>query len=50
MSCSGTNRAQIDAAAYADQIAWLKSQGLLKDNIRIDDLIDKRYAKLAAGK
>jgi NitT/TauT family transport system substrate-binding protein len=36
--------ARIDVAAYADQIAWLHSQGLLKDKIRIADLIDKRYA------
>jgi NitT/TauT family transport system substrate-binding protein len=42
--------ARIDVAAYAGQIAWLKSQGLLKDNIRIADLIDKRYALTTASK
>ena len=42
--------ARIDPAAYASQIQWLRSQGLLKDNVRIDDLIDKRYAVLATDK
>jgi NitT/TauT family transport system substrate-binding protein len=42
--------ARIDAAAYATQIAWLRSQGLLKDDIKIEDLIDKRYALIAARK
>ena len=41
---------RIDVAAYAGQIAWLKAQGLLKDNIRIEDLIDKRYALTTASK
>jgi len=41
---------RIDVAAYAGQIAWLKSQGLLKNNIRIEDLIDKRYALTTANK
>ena len=40
--------ARIDAAAYATQIAWLRSQGLLKDDIKIEDLIDKRYALTTA--
>jgi hypothetical protein len=42
--------AQIDIAGYAKQIAWLRSQGLLKDDIRIEDLIDKRYALTTGGK
>jgi NitT/TauT family transport system substrate-binding protein len=42
--------ARIDAAAYATQIAWLRSQGLLKDDIKIEDLIDKRYALITARK
>lgn len=41
--------ARIDEAAYAGQIAWLRSQGLLKDNIRIADLVDKRYALTTGG-
>jgi NitT/TauT family transport system substrate-binding protein len=36
--------ASIDAAAYDRQIVWLKSQGLLKGDIHIADLIDTRYA------
>ena len=36
--------ARIDIAGYAKQIAWLKSQGLLKNDISVYDLIDKRYA------
>jgi NitT/TauT family transport system substrate-binding protein len=39
--------ASIDAKGYAKQIAWLRSQGLLKENIKIDDLIDRRYALMA---
>jgi NitT/TauT family transport system substrate-binding protein len=42
--------ASIDVAGYTGPIAWLKSQGLLKDNIRIEDLIDKRYALTVANK
>jgi NitT/TauT family transport system substrate-binding protein len=42
--------ARIDIAAYASQIAWLRSQNLLKDDIRIEDLIDKRYALTTASK
>ena len=42
--------ASIDEAAYDRQIAWLKSQGLLKGDIRIADLIDKRYAVTTTGK
>jgi NitT/TauT family transport system substrate-binding protein len=42
--------ARIDIAAYANQIAWLRSQGLLKDDIHIEDLIDTRYALTTAGK
>lgn len=36
--------ARIDVGAYDRQIAWLKSQGLLKDNIHAADLVDQRYA------
>lgn len=36
--------ARIDVGGYDGQIAWLKSQGLLKSNIHAADLIDKRYA------
>ena len=42
--------ARIDLAGYAQQIAWLRSQGLLKGDINIDDLIDKRYALTTADK
>jgi NitT/TauT family transport system substrate-binding protein len=42
--------ARIDLAAYANQIAWLRSQGLLKDDIHIEDLVDKRYALTTASK
>ncbi len=41
--------ARIDLAAYASQIAWLRSQGLLKGDIKIEDLIDKRYALTTAA-
>lgn len=37
--------AEIDLVAYQSQITWLKSQGLLKTNIHIEDLVDMRYAK-----
>lgn len=36
--------ARIDVGAYDSQIAWLKSQGLMKDNIHTADLVDRRYA------
>jgi NitT/TauT family transport system substrate-binding protein len=42
--------ARIDIAGYAKQIAWLRSQGLLKSDIKIEDLIDKRYALTTADK
>jgi NitT/TauT family transport system substrate-binding protein len=42
--------ARIDIAGYAKQIAWLRSQGLLKGDIKIEDLIDKRYALTTADK
>jgi NitT/TauT family transport system substrate-binding protein len=42
--------AEIDVAAYARQIAWLKSQSLLKDNVRVEDLIDPRYAITVSSK
>ncbi|HEV8015057.1 MAG TPA: ABC transporter substrate-binding protein [Stellaceae bacterium] len=43
---------RIDAASVADQIAWYKSQGLLKGDIDANKLIDNRYAltTVAAGK
>jgi NitT/TauT family transport system substrate-binding protein len=43
---------RIDAASVADQIAWYKSQGLLKGDVDAAKLIDGRYAltKVAAGK
>lgn len=42
--------ARIDVAAYDHQIVWLKSQGLLKSDIKIESLIDKRYALTTASK
>lgn len=42
--------ARIDVAAYANQIAWLRSEGLLKDKIDIDSLIDKRVALVTSAK
>ena len=42
--------ARIDLAAYAGQIAWLHSQGLLKGDIKIEDIVDKRYALTTANK
>lgn len=42
--------ARIDVAAYNRQIAWLKSQGLLKNDINIENLIDKRYANMTENK
>jgi len=41
---------RIDIAAYNGQIAWLRSQGLLKSDMKIQDLIDKRYALTTADK
>jgi NitT/TauT family transport system substrate-binding protein len=35
---------RIDAASVAGQIAWYKSQNLLKGDIKAEDLIDSRYA------
>lgn len=35
---------RIDAASVADQIAWYKSQGLLKGDVDVHQLIDSRYA------
>ncbi|HEY3919633.1 MAG TPA: ABC transporter substrate-binding protein [Stellaceae bacterium] len=35
---------RIDASSVADQIAWYKSQGLLKGEIDVKQLIDSRYA------
>jgi len=35
---------RIDAANVARQIAWYKSQNLLKGDIKAEDLIDSRYA------
>jgi NitT/TauT family transport system substrate-binding protein len=43
---------RIDATSVGDQIAWYKSQGLLKGDIDMRQLIDSRYAltKVATGK
>jgi NitT/TauT family transport system substrate-binding protein len=43
---------RIDAGSIADQVAWYKSQNLLKGEIDLHQLIDNRYAltKLAAEK
>ncbi len=35
---------RIDAASVADQVAWYKSQGLLKGDVDVHQLIDSRYA------
>jgi NitT/TauT family transport system substrate-binding protein len=35
---------RIDAASVADQIAWYKSQNLMKADIDVSQLIDSRYA------
>jgi NitT/TauT family transport system substrate-binding protein len=41
---------RIDAGSVADQIAWYKSQGLLKGEVDAHELIDSRYAiPLLAG-
>jgi NitT/TauT family transport system substrate-binding protein len=37
---------RIDAGSIADQIAWYKSQNLLKGDVTADKIIDKRYAVL----
>jgi len=42
--------ARINIDGYAKQIAWLHSQGLLKADIKIENLIDKRYALTTADK
>jgi NitT/TauT family transport system substrate-binding protein len=42
--------ARIDIDGYTKQIAWLRSQSLLKSDIKIEDLIDKRYALTTAEK
>jgi len=42
--------ARINTDGYAKQIAWLRSQGLLKADIKIENLIDKRYALTTADK
>ena len=43
---------RIDAASVADQVAWYKSQNLMKGDVDAASLIDSRYAlvKVAAGK
>jgi NitT/TauT family transport system substrate-binding protein len=41
---------RIDVAGFNGQIAWLRSQGLLKDDIHIMDLVDRRYALTTADK
>jgi len=37
---------RIDKNSIADQIAWYRSQNLLKANVTADDIIDLRYATL----
>ncbi|HEY1505837.1 MAG TPA: ABC transporter substrate-binding protein [Stellaceae bacterium] len=37
---------RIDKNSIVDQIAWYKSQNLLKANVTADDIIDPRYATL----
>jgi NitT/TauT family transport system substrate-binding protein len=41
---------RIDTKSVADQIAWYKSQGLLKGDIDVKTLIDSRYAQTIASK
>jgi NitT/TauT family transport system substrate-binding protein len=36
--------ARVDVASVADQVAWYKSQGLLKGEVDVHQLIDSRYA------
>ena len=40
---------RIDKASIVDQIAWYKSQNLLKANVTADEIIDMRYANLMPG-
>ncbi|HKT20816.1 MAG TPA: ABC transporter substrate-binding protein [Stellaceae bacterium] len=40
--------ARINISGYDNQIAWLRSQGFLKTDIHVADLIDKRYALTSA--
>jgi NitT/TauT family transport system substrate-binding protein len=40
---------RIDKASIVDQIAWYKSQNLLKANVTADEIIDMRYATLMPG-
>ena len=42
--------ARIEIGAYEAQLQWLRSQGLIKDNIHAADLIDTRYALTSAGR
>ncbi len=37
---------RLDSAAVADQVAWYSSQGLIKDKVDANELIDKRFAIL----
>jgi NitT/TauT family transport system substrate-binding protein len=39
-------QSRIDKASIVDQIAWYKSQNLLKSNVSADEIIDMRYATL----
>jgi NitT/TauT family transport system substrate-binding protein len=39
-------QSRIDKASIVDQIAWYKSQNLLKANVSADEIIDMRYATL----
>ncbi|HXR88010.1 MAG TPA: ABC transporter substrate-binding protein [Stellaceae bacterium] len=40
---------RIDKASIVDQIAWYKSENLLKANVTADEIIDMRYATLMPG-
>jgi NitT/TauT family transport system substrate-binding protein len=40
---------RIDKDSIVDQIAWYKSQNLLKANVTADEIIDMRYATLMPG-
>jgi len=40
---------RIDKDSIVDQIAWYKSQNLLKANVSADAIIDMRYATLMPG-
>ncbi len=41
-------QARVNVADVAHQIAWYKAQGLLKGEVKAEDLVDKRYATTMA--